>query len=236
VVNEIFFSKQDDLQADLLKDAYTILKDATENHRSASFLVSGGSSPQQFYQGLSKQFLPWSQIDVALVDERWVEPEEKGSNETFIAKNLLINEASSARFIAMKTAEKTAVQGRSNCERRYQQLTQPFDLVVLGMGADGHTASLFPYADGLIDAFDTSKQQLCAAINAKQSPVTGTLTERMSLSLFGLLQAKQIFLLITGSEKLEVYQKALKNTDTALMPISAVLQQSVVPVSVYWAP
>ncbi len=236
MVKELFFSQQADLQAALLANACAILEKATAGTQTASFLVSGGSSPKPFYQQLSKQALPWDKIGVALVDERWVSAEEQGSNEAFIAENLLINEASSARFISMKTDEQSAEQGRTVCEQRYQQLATPFDLVILGMGPDGHTASLFPHAEGLNDAFDTSKQQLCAAIKAKKSNVTGELTERMSLSLFGLLQAKKICVLITGDEKLAVYQQALKNTDTALMPMSAVLQQNEVPVSVYWAP
>ena len=104
------------------------------------------------------------------------------------------------------------------------------------MGSDGHTASLFPAADGLEKALDDNNTDLCAAINAIPSEVTGENTERMSLTFFGLMQSCRLHLLIAGQEKLAVYQRALVSPDPLLMPISAVLKQHDVPVLVYWAP
>jgi len=136
----------------------------------------------------------------------------------------------------MKNTADTAQEGLADCEAAYQQLAQPFDITILGMGNDGHTASLFPHANGLEAALNPDSPELCTAIIAHQSEVTGAITERMTLSLAGLLQSKTLVLLITGQEKLDVLRKAQAGTDVAEMPIRAVLQQDRVPVVVYWAP
>jgi len=104
------------------------------------------------------------------------------------------------------------------------------------MGHDGHIASLFPNSTGLEAALDLKNENLCCAIQARCSDVTGENTERMSLTLNGILQARQIILLITGEEKLKVYENGLSSTDFKQLPVSAVLQQQRVPVDVYWAP
>ncbi|ARN75107.1 6-phosphogluconolactonase [Oceanicoccus sagamiensis] len=236
MVTEYFFTDRDSLFTALVYDCQKILTAAIAEKQSATFMVSGGSTPQPLYQQLAKQQLDWQKIHIALVDERWVDCHHAGSNEAFIANNLMRDHAAAAQWIAMKTAEQTAALGLANCEQRYQELPRPFDLTVLGMGPDGHTASLFPGAQGLQQALDISHQQLCTAIEAKPSEVTGELTERISLSLFGLLQSKQLHLLITGEEKLAVYRQALANRDIGKTPVSAVLQQQTIPVKVYWAP
>ena len=236
MITECFFTDRDSLFAALVADCADQLTTAIERRQQAGFLVSGGSSPKPFYQALSKTVMDWQRVHVALVDERWVNPGESGSNETFIIENLLQNQAAVAKFIAMKSNHPSAEQGLADCELRYQQLQQPFDFTLLGMGPDAHTASLFPGADGLDEALDSSAPQLCAAIQAAPSDVTGPLTERMTLTLSGLLKSRQLHLLITGEEKLVTYQQDLKNNNAKLSPISAVLQQESVPVKVYWAP
>ena len=104
------------------------------------------------------------------------------------------------------------------------------------MGLDGHTASLFPTAQGLESALDAGNNNLCAAIMADPSEVTGELIERMSLTLAGLLQSRQLHLLITGADKLGVYQRVLASPNEISMPVAAVLHQDEIPVVVYWAP
>ncbi len=223
MVTECFFPDRESLFAALLTECVDKLNAAISEKQTATLLVSGGGTPKPLYEQLSMQVLDWPKVNVALVDERWVDAGQTGSNETFVMNNLLINHAAAANYIAMKGPESSAVLGQ-------------FDLTILGMGPDGHTASLFPKAKGLVQALDDQSNQLCAAINAHPSDVTGLLTERMSLSLFGLLQSRELHLLITGEEKLAVYKKALTSEDVSLTPISALLQQTKVPVKVFWAP
>ncbi|MFL0809735.1 MAG: 6-phosphogluconolactonase [Agarilytica sp.] len=236
MIEEIFFAQKEDLFCTLNKHCMRILHHDVELRGRASLLVSGGSTPAPLYQQLSQQALDWKHIDIALVDERWVAPGDKGSNQTFIENTLLKNEAVSAKFIPMKNSAPTAKAGEAKCNKAYQMIHFPFDLCILGMGPDGHTASLFPHAENLHYALDDNTQSICTHIHAKQSEVTGELTERMSLSLNAIKSCNNIILLMTGEEKLSVYKQALSNSDFNTMPISALLQDTNSHIAVYWAP
>ena len=236
MVSERLFESRAEMIAALQAECETALREAIEDRGEASFMVSGGSTPEPLYKALSNVDLDWESVYVALVDERWVDFEHDKSNEAFTVKHLIQNKAAVANLVGMKNSAETAADGLADCESAYQQLAQPFDVTILGMGSDGHTASLFPHAQGLDEALDVDAEPLCAAIIAKQSEVTGAITERMTLTLAGLLRSKSLVLLITGDEKLAVLRAAQAGTDVKEMPIRAVLQQQKVPVVVYWAP
>jgi 6-phosphogluconolactonase len=236
MVTEHIFENRAAMIAALQADCETALRTAIEDRGEATFMVSGGSTPEPLYKALSQVDLDWESVYVALVDERWVAFEHDKSNEAFTVKHLIQNKAAVANLVGMKNSADTAMEGLADCELAYQQLAQPFDVTILGMGSDGHTASLFPHAPRLEAALNPDSEQLCAVINAIQSDVTGSITERMTLTLAGLLRSKKLVLLITGDEKLAVLRAAQAGTDTSEMPIRAVLQQQQVPVSIYWAP
>lgn len=236
MVEEKFYSDRERLVQALAHDCACELQKGIKERGQASFLVSGGSTPEPVYRELSKRPLPWAQITVGLVDERWVDRTESGSNQAFIEKSLLQNCAADAPLLGMKTPHATAAEGEADCERGYGELPKPFDVCVLGMGSDGHTASLFPHAEGLQAALDPNSQKLCSAITAKQSEVTGSHTERMTLTLAAILHSRDIKLLITGDEKLKVYREALLGSDELEMPVRSILRQGLKPVTVYWAP
>lgn len=235
LVERLFESRKAMVSA-LEIECVTALNQAIAERGEATFMVSGGSTPEPLYKSLSNVDLDWGLVYVALVDERWVDFDHEKSNEAFTVKYLIQNKAASANLVGMKNTASTAQEGLADCEAAYQQLAQPFDMTILGMGSDGHTASLFPHAQGLVPALNPDSPELCAAIIAHQSEVTGTITERMTLSLAGLLRSKTLVLLITGDEKLAVLRKAQAGDDVAEMPIRALLQQQRVPVTVYWAP
>jgi 6-phosphogluconolactonase len=236
MVTEYLFKKREEMIAALEAVCVSALKDAIESRGEATFMVSGGSTPEPLYKSLSHTDLDWSSVYIALVDERWVDFEHEKSNEAFTVKHLIQNKAAAANLIGMKNTAATAQEGLDDCEANYQQLAQPFDITILGMGSDGHTASLFPHSQGLVPALNPDSSELCAAIIATQSEVTGVITERMTLTLAGLMRSKRLLLLITGDEKLAVLRQAQAGSDVNQMPIRAVLQQQLVPVDVYWAP
>lgn len=236
MLTERLFENRQDMVAALEAECVAALTQAIEDRGEATFMVSGGSTPEPLYKSLSNVDLDWESVYIALVDERWVDFEHDKSNEAFTVKHLIQNKAAVANLIGMKNTAATAQEGLADCEAAYQQLAQPFDITILGMGNDGHTASLFPHANGLEAALNPDSSELCAAIVAHQSEVTGAITERMTLSLAGLLRSRTLVLLITGDEKLAVLRKAQAGTDVAEMPIRAILQQDRVPVVVYWAP
>ncbi len=236
MAQQFLFDSREELFSSLAQACQRHLDKALTESGQASFLVSGGSTPAPLYQTLSQSGLDWQNIHVALVDERWVDPEHDASNEALIKRTLLTGQAANAPFTPMKTSAATALEGQPETERRYRQLPQPFTVSILGMGNDGHTASLFPHAKGLEQALSPDYDQLTVAIMAQQSEVTGANTERLSLSLHGLQQSKRLILLLTGEEKLAVFRQALQAGPVEDMPVRAILQQTRVPVELYWAP
>lgn len=236
MVKEFLFEDRANLFAALASDCRGHLAKALTDRGATTFMVSGGSTPAPLYEALSLSDLDWDNINVALVDERWVDKEHSASNEALIYRSLLINNAAKASFVSMKTAAKSAVEGCTETEVLYQALPKPFAISILGMGNDGHTASLFPHADGLDEALADNNRQLTAAIMAKQSEVTGPNTERLTLTLNGLLQSERLIILLTGEEKLAVFRQAMAEGPVEDMPVRAVLRQNKVPVELYWAP
>lgn len=236
MLQEFIFDDQESMQAALLEYCLGILQASMSGREQAGLLVSGGSSPEPLYRELSNCDFPWEKVTVALVDERWVSRDHEKSNEAFIRRTLLKNKAAKANFIGMKNVAATAADGLGLCNQAYDMLPQPWNLCLLGMGSDGHTASLFPHAQGLDLALNVEAASTCVDIVAHRSEVTGDITERMSLSLAGLLKAERIALIISGEEKRRIYEAALAGDDIAEMPVRAVLKQQQVPVDVYWAP
>jgi 6-phosphogluconolactonase len=231
-ITEKFFDSKEQYNQALGEDLAVCLSNGIKNDGRAVLMVSGGSSPAPAYKYLSALDLGWDKIDIAMVDERWVDESHEKSNEAFIKSTLMQDKASSANLVTMKNEAATAIDGQPLCQQAYAELKDIFDVTILGMGPDGHTASLFPHANGLSEALTTT--DIVAAIDAIKSDVTGDITERMTLTRAGILKSKVIKLLISGDEKLAVYNEAKNGGDVADMPLRAILQQSDVPVEVYW--
>ena len=236
MVKEFFFEQRNHLFTALAAECQDVLAEALSKHGVATLLVSGGSTPAPLYEALSRTELNWKKIKIALVDERWVDQEHSASNEALIRRTLLINNAKAAEFTGMKTAARTAKAGQSETEENYRKLPQPFSLAIVGMGPDGHTASLFPHAKGLTDALKPNSEQITAAISATQSEVTGPNTERLTLTASALMKTDRVIILFTGEDKLAVFSAAQKEGPVEDMPIRALLHQDEVPVELYWAP
>lgn len=208
-----------------------LLAGLLENGKT-SWAVSGGSTPAPLFEAMSHVGLDWSRIHIALVDERWVAPDHPRSNEAFMKTALKKNHSSKARFMGMKTPHDNPYEAEASVNDRYGALNLPFASVLLGMGSDGHTASLFPGAEGLEAAFDPSSDKVCAALTAKKSAVTGDEIDRMSLTAAAIKAAGHVALMITGAEKLEVLNAALDPASD--LPIGRLAR--LVPFDIYWAP
>ncbi len=233
MVQEHFFDSREALIEALTERCQQRLSDCVANSGDAAFYVSGGSTPELVYKALSERDLAWSNVHIAMVDERWVDVDHPRSNEAFLNRCLRINNATEAPFVGMKNPAATPCEGWQACEVAFQALPNKAGICILGMGGDGHTASFFPHAEGLDNALQSDA--LVAALTAKPSAVTGDEVDRMTMTLSAIQQSGDIVLLITGQDKLDVYRAALEGGEVADMPVRAVLNQTVTPVHVYWA-
>lgn len=195
----------------------------------ASLVVSGGRTPLDLFTQLTRQELDWSKVVITLADERWVSPDNSASNEKLVRNNLLQGLAAAATFIGLKNAAATPFDGASETEIALQALPRPIDVVILGMGDDGHTASLFPGATNLAEGLALDSGLTCIGM----TPLTAPL-DRITLTLPVLLDSRTIYLHLMGEAKRDVYERAEKGTDVNEMPVRAVLNQQQTPVNVYW--
>ncbi len=227
----VAFDSRADLDGQLSREIAGRLRLALERRALASLVVSGGRTPVGLFEALSQEPLDWSRVIVTLADERWVDNDASESNERLVRTHLLQNRAQDARLVALKTPALNADAGEVECRQRLLGLPETLDVVVLGMGEDGHTASLFPSAEGLGRALDLSSGVDCLALSPSTAP-----KPRMTLTLPRLLRSEQVYLHLCGESKLPVLAQALKPGPVELMPVRALLRQSQVPLAIYWAP
>jgi 6-phosphogluconolactonase len=186
----------------------------------AGLVATGGRSPGPVYDRLRRAPVDWARVVVTLSDERCVPPDDADSNARLVRERLLAGETARAHLLPLWPAPDPAAL----------RALMPFDAVMLGMGEDGHIASLIPGDPGLAAAMDPGSANLIAQVPAGlgKPPVA-----RTSLTLAALLQARAIFLLIAGEAKREVVERARAGAD---LPVRALIGQDRVPVRIFWSP
>ncbi|WP_331373330.1 6-phosphogluconolactonase [Sinorhizobium chiapasense] len=218
--------------AEGLADAVSAkLAAAIEARGAASIAVSGGSTPKAFFQALSQRELDWTKVTVTLVDERFVRPENERSNHGLVAQNLLRNKAAKAHFVPLYHAAATAEEAAAMASQSVAAVGAPFDVVVLGMGTDGHTASFFPGGTRLKEAIDPATPRGVITMEADGAGET-----RLTFTFSSLEDAGLLVLHIEGDGKKEVLARAEAPGDEAEMPIRAMLRRATSPLQIYWAP
>jgi 6-phosphogluconolactonase len=196
------------------------LTEAVAARGRASLVVPGGSTPKLLFAALSCRPAPWDRVFVTLTDERWVSPRDPASNERQVRELLLQGLAGAAKFVGLKTTAPAAEEAVGDVEARLAVVPRPFDVVVLGMGEDGHFASLFPGVDGLSAALDPRAVARCVAIQPPTAP-----HERMSLTLAALASCRSLYLYATGPIKRAVIDRAQsREARPQDLPIAAVLR------------
>jgi 6-phosphogluconolactonase len=194
----------------------------------ASFAGAGGTTPAPLYRLLAHRDLPWAKVGVTLTDERFVDPVSPQSNQRLFSETLLAGFARKAAFMPLMNPAPSPTEAAQAVEADVRALL-PFDAVLLGMGEDGHFASLFPNSPALALGLDPEAEAVVIPVPAGV-PVPPQ--PRLTLTLAALLKSKLIVLLITGEAKRAIVERA--QSDAAL-PISAVLNQDRVPVRILWA-
>jgi 6-phosphogluconolactonase len=196
------------------------LRDGLRTHGRAGLVGTGGRSPAPVYDRLRDADLDWARVIVTLSDERCVPADSPDSNARLLGEHLLTAAGAKAHFIPLWPKPDPAAL----------EALMPFDAVMLGMGEDGHIASLLPGDPNLERHLDPACDPLLADVPAGLgSPPL----PRVSLTLKALTAARAIFLLIAGGAKRDVVERAMGGED---LPVRALLRQSGVPVRVLWTP
>lgn len=219
------FPQAADASAALAQAVAADLAAAIDSRGRATLAVSGGRSPVPFFQALAQTALDWQRVTITLVDERVVPPEHADSNAGLVRQYLLQGPAAAAAFLPLVNTAANPEQELATA----QTLWQTPDVVVLGMGDDGHTASLFPAADNLAEGLDAANPQALIGIVPPAAP-----HRRISMTLAELQRSGKLYLAIAGAGKRAVLDTAAQAVD-ATYPISYLLQPSEKPLHVYWA-
>ncbi|RZU98656.1 6-phosphogluconolactonase [Spiribacter vilamensis] len=197
----------------------------------ASLLVPGGRTPIPLFDALCGLDVPWQQVYVGLTDERRVPPEDRQSNARLIREHLLRDRAAAAHFPLLYHDAVGDRAVEAACGAALGLLPRPFDAVVVGMGDDGHIASLFPGDAALARGLDPATEAPCVLTRAADPPY-----ERLSLTLATLLSSRWVALLINGSAKWAALETAIERQDAQASPVYALLNQRQVAVNVFYAP
>lgn len=194
------------------------LTDGLRTHGRAGLVATGGRSPGPVYDRLKDADVDWTRVIVTLSDERCVPLDDPDSNARLVRERLLGGRARRAHLMPLWPEPEPAALAA----------IRPFDAVMLGMGEDGHIASLIPGDEGLEDALTTADPTRAVAAGLGKPPVP-----RITLTLSALLDARAVFLLIAGEAKREVVRRAEAGED---LPVGRLLSQCKAPLRIFWTP
>lgn len=217
------------LNSDLAEQIKNILCEAITLRGHAYLVVSGGKTPVELFKVLAQTNLPWDKVTITLADERCVSVDDKDRNERMIKEFLLQHKAQQAEFISLYDEQFDIKENLDFIESHIDSLPT-FDVVLLGMGEDGHTASLFPCSDELDSGLDDNAKSLLLV-----HPKTAQ-HQRITLSKRRLLNSRVIFIHLIGQKKRSVFSQAMVQHNPKVMPISAFLNNKNANVQVMYAP
>jgi 6-phosphogluconolactonase len=224
------FDTREQLDLALADKISGILQQAISQKGKASIAVSGGSTPKGFFKVLSNKDIDWDKVTITLADERWVDINSDDSNTRLVHENLLQNKAAAAKFFHLKQGEDLCDETLADLNIAANSTLLPLDVLILGMGEDGHTASLFPCSAQIKQALDINNDNALMKVEPTTAP-----HQRITFSFASLSQSKNTFLHLCGDNKKQVLAKALNGDDVFDMPIRKFLQADNTDTQVYWA-
>lgn len=219
------FTHDYELTGQLTRSICRALENAVAERGEAYLVVSGGRTPIALFERLSQQILPWAKITVLLADERWLPADHEASNERLVKQHLLQHQAAAAKWVSLLTDHAHPSEAIETLNQRFADIPC-FDVVILGLGEDGHTASLFPDSAQLEEGMSTENPVV--AVTPTEAP-----HERISLSRSRILQSRQIYFHLVGQSKAEILEKVTQ--EHANFPATVFLTNHQVPVDVMLA-
>lgn len=234
-LHERLFDDGEQLAQALAKQVAADLRGALARHGEASIALSGGNTPKRFFQALSTQTLDWARVTVLPIDERWLPPEHPRSNERLLRENLLQHNAAVARLLPLYRPTETPEMALMPVLTKIANEGLPLDVAVLGMGDDGHVASLFPDL-----GYDNPALREIGLQPRGRAPVMSVRTAampepRMTLTLSAIFTAPALYLHIEGDKKRAVLDGAQRDP-RCVLPIRSVLSGAPVTPTLYWSP
>ena len=226
---EFFFDTREEASVGAAGRIAEALRRRLDAGLDTSLVVSGGTTPARCFTELAGTSLDWSSVTVLASDDRWVPADHDDSNEKLVRETLLVDKAAKAEFFGYYADGKTIEHRCRELDAEVRFMPFPFACSLLGMGADGHFASLFPDADNLDEGLDLESHALCVPVQTAASPHA-----RVSLTLAALSRSDEIVLLFFGDDKRAVYEQCKDNGDQ--YPVSRLLRQRRAPVHIFWAP
>lgn len=229
-LREHLFDGSAALASTLAKAVAADLRGAIARRGKARLAVSGGSTPRAFLIELSKQTLDWARVTVVPVDDRWVAPDHPRSNERLLRETLLQGAAAQAMLLPLRRPAPTPESALLPVLTQVANEALPLDVVVLGMGEDGHVASLFPDLARRDIGLQPSGRAPVLAIRSAAAP-----EPRITLTLSAIFTAPSLYLHIEGAKKRAVLEDAARDP-RSLLPIRSVLSGAPVTPQLYWCP
>lgn len=226
-IEEFAFPDRAALAAAVAGRLAEILRTAIARDGTASLVVPGGTTPVPVFEALARADLAWENVNVIPCDERWVPVDHGDSNEGLIRQHLLKEKASAARVFALYRPLDTPTEALPDVARALKAIKRPFDAVFLGMGDDGHIASLFPDHAETAPALALGNENdlMVLPLPAKGHP-------RIGLTLRALTDARHVILVIPGETKRATLARAMSHRNDDRLPVAALLRQDRAPVDI----
>ena len=212
-------------------DVGFIIESALDARGSSLIALPGGDTPKAIYKALAAKKLPWKQVTIIPTDERLVPMDDERSNIRGIAQAFL---PVGARVIPIAADIADYRLAGNSADARLQDFPWPPDLVWLGVGEDGHTASLFAGPE-LQDALDAPKARRAVGVMPDPMPEDAPVP-RITLTRAAILSARTVLFTLTGNKKRELLEQAIEDGQSSKLPVGRLLAEAEQPIDIHWAP
>lgn len=226
------YDDAEELAGAVAGDLQFVIESALDARGAAVIALAGGNTPAPIYTKLAAAKLDWKKVTIVPTDERIVPLGDKLSNVTMIGKTFIPKGARVMPIVPQATPDYKAA-GRS-ADALMQDLHWPLDLCLLGMGENGHTASIFPGPD-YDEALSGPRERRALGVMPEPLPPEAPVP-RVSLSRQGIVTAKVLTVVVTGAKKRQVLEDAIKQGQSSSYPIGRILADVELPVDIHWAP